>query len=48
MHDVYIYFRRFHLIYLSTNIKNVPRSIGHKYFANIWLGIFLVQIYRQK
>ena len=25
MHDVCIYFRRFHKIYLSTNIKNVPR-----------------------
>ena len=25
MHDVCIYFRRFHLINLSTNIKNVPR-----------------------
>ena len=26
MHDVCIYFRHFHLIYLSTNIKNVPRT----------------------
>ena len=25
MHDVCIYFRRFHYIYLSTNIKNDPR-----------------------
>ena len=35
MLDVCIYFRRFHYIYLSTNIKNVPR----KYNKRITLDI---------
>ena len=42
MHDVCIYFRRFHLIYLSTNIKNVPRTCV--FVIEKDTGIFAVQL----
>ena len=40
--------RTFYNIPIKIEIFCNQNSIGLKYFADIWLGIFLVQIYRQK
>ena len=40
--------RTFHNIPVKIETFCNQNSIGLKYFADIWFGMFLVQIYRQK
>ena len=40
--------RTFYNIQIKIEIFCNQNSIGLKYFADIWVGLFLVQIYRQK